>query len=114
MQLFRYREQERKAGKVPIKTYWEFYFHLKDQTIPGSSARIQIESDEIIMHIVDDKQNNCLAICGKVEIFCERVNEDIIWSPTTCLESVRGYILKCGRVTTTRHMLQMKPYSNQK
>lgn len=111
MQLFGYREQERKAGKVPIKTYWEFYFHLEDQRNLGSSARIQIESDEITMHIVDDKQNNCLTICGKGENFCERANNDKTGSPTTCLESVRGYILKCGMVTDTCQMLQLKPYS---
>lgn len=29
------------------------------------------------MHIVDDKQSNCLAICGKVESFYKRANEDI-------------------------------------
>lgn len=114
MQLFGYREQERKAGNMPIKTYWEFYFYLEDQRNPGSSARIQIESDEITMHIADDKQSNCLAICGKVESFCERENEDITWSPTTCLDSVRGYILKYGRVTATSHILQLKPYSYQK
>lgn len=50
-------------------TYCEFYFHLEYQRNPGSSARIQIDSDEIIMHIADDKQSNWLAICGKVESF---------------------------------------------
>lgn len=29
------------------------------------------------MHMEDDKQSNCLTICGKVESFYKRTNEDM-------------------------------------
>lgn len=78
MQFFGYREQEKKAAKMLLKSYLLRLLLLsQDQRNPWSSAKIQIESDEIIMHIADDKQSNCLAICGKVESFHKRANEDI-------------------------------------
>lgn len=78
MQLFGYREHKKTAGKMPVKAYLLRNLLLSQRSKePMIFSKKQFENVEIIMHIADDKQRNCLAICGKVESFYKRANEGI-------------------------------------
>lgn len=81
--MFGYREQEKKAGMMSIKAH-----SLRNLLLSQRSkehmifSKNWIESDEIIMHIADDKQSNCLRVCKKVKSFLgEQMKAQI--SPST-------------------------------